>query len=332
MSFRRSSRLRRARLRAVFKTTSDAVFPTSGTGTSGMGLVLQNLVEHGDRVVVGVHGFFGGRLREQAERLGARVDVVEAPFGETTSFEALAAAVRRDKTAILAVVHAETSTGALLDLSGLGALCRESGALLVVDCVTSLGGTEFAFDALGVDAAFSCSQKCLGGPPGLSPVAFSDRALEKARRRKSKPPIFALDLFALLDYWIGPRTYHHTTPIATIYALHEALGLLLDEGLDAAFKRHKNAQAALLERLAPIGLRPFVDAPRRTPMLTTLRTPEGSDEGAIRAALYERYGVEIGGGLGPLKGRFLRVGHMGYGAREAYMAIVASALRDLLAT
>lgn len=319
-----------ARLRAVFGTTNAATFPVSGTGTSGMEAVLGNLLEAGDRVVVGVCGVFGGRIVEQARRLGAEVDVVEVPFGEAVPFASLRAALDRGPAAALALVHAETSTGVLQDLTGVGALCRERGALFLLDCVTSLGGAPLALDADGVDAAYSCSQKCLGAPPGLSPVSFSPRALDKFARRRVKPVSWPLDLGLLLDYWGAARAYHHTAPISTLYALHEGLGLLLDEGLPASYARHRRVQDFLLAGLPELGLAPFVPPERRTPMVTSIRIPDGVDDLTIRKALYARFGIEIGGGLGPLKGRLWRVGHMGYGAREENMLTVLGALRALL--
>ena len=320
-----------ARLRAVFETTNPATFAAPGTGTAGMETVLANLLEAGDRIVVGVCGIFGGRIREQAERVGARVETVEAPFGEAVPLDAIAAALEREPAAAVAIVHAETSTGVLQDLTGLGELCRRKNALFLVDCVTSLGGTPFPVDRLGVDGAYSCSQKCLGAPPGLSPVTFSPRALAKFAARKTKVASWYLDLGLLLNYWGGDRAYHHTTPISIVYALHEGLGLLLDEGAAAAHARHRRVQEFLIERLPATGLEPFVPASRRLPMVTAVKIPDGVDDLAVRRALYARFGIEIGGGLGPLKGKVWRIGHMGYGAREEYMLAALGALRELLA-
>ncbi|HYC76277.1 MAG TPA: aminotransferase class V-fold PLP-dependent enzyme [Planctomycetota bacterium] len=319
-----------ARLRETFRTTSPATLAVSGTGGAGMEAVLVNLVEAGDRVVVGQAGEFGRRLADQARRLGATVDVVEATPGAQVPLDALRRAAESSPTAAVAVVHAETSTGVLQDLDGLGEVCRRAGALLLVDCVTSLGGVAFAFDASGIDAAFSCSQKCLGAPPGLAPVAFSERALERFRRRRTPPPSRYFDLGLLLDYWGGARTYHHTLSSTLVYALHEGLGLLLDEGLDAAAARHRRVQRFLIDGLADLGLEPFVDAASRLPMVTAVRVPDGVDDAATRAALLSRFGVEIGGGLGALKGRVWRIGHMGHGAREEAMLAVLGALRVVL--
>jgi alanine-glyoxylate transaminase/serine-glyoxylate transaminase/serine-pyruvate transaminase len=319
-----------ARLRAVFGTRNAATFPVSGTGASGMEAVLGNLLEAGDRIVVGAGGVFGLRIVEQARRLGAEVEAIEVPFGEAVPQAALRAALERAPAAAVALVHAETSTGVLQDLAGIGALCRDHGALFLLDCVTSLGGAPLALDDDGVDAAYSCSQKCLGAPPGLSPVSFSPRALEKFARRRTKPVSWPLDLGLLLDYWGPARAYHHTAPISTLYALHEGLGLLLEEGLPASFARHRRVQEFLLRGLAELGLAPFTAAERRAPMLTAVSIPSGVDDLTVRRALYTRFGVEIGGGLGPLKGRIWRIGHMGYGAREEYMLTALGALRELL--
>jgi alanine-glyoxylate transaminase / serine-glyoxylate transaminase / serine-pyruvate transaminase len=318
------------RLREVFRTSNRLTLPLPGTGSAGMEAAIVNFLEPGDRAVIGVNGVFGARLKDQAERIGVRVEAVEAPFGETLPIARLREATRRERTHAVVVVHAETSTGALQDLTGVGELCRESDALFVLDCVTSLGGVDVRLDDWGVDAAYSGSQKCLSAPPGLSPASFSERALAKLRARKTKVPSWYLDLGMIAAYWGGERAYHHTAPISMIFALHEALGLVLDEGLEASFARHRRVQEFLLRGLADLGLEPFVPAERRLPMLTAINVPAGVDEAAVRRDLYARFGVEIGGGLGPLKGKVWRIGHMGHGAREENMLAVLGALRELL--
>jgi alanine-glyoxylate transaminase/serine-glyoxylate transaminase/serine-pyruvate transaminase len=314
-------------LRAVFETESEHVYCMSGTGSAGMETVLVNLIEPGARVLVGVCGVFGGRMAEVARRAGADVTEVRGEWGRALSAEAFRTAAHGQRFDLLCVVHAETSTGVLQPLEPLRELCDELGALLVVDAVTSLGGVPVRMDARRLDAVYSGTQKCLSCPPGLSPLALSERAAERLRRRTRPVQSWYLDLSLIAQYWGRERAYHHTAPINMIYGLHEALRLVLDEG-DARFERHRCVSAALAAGLEAMGLELLVPKEERLPPLTAVRIPEGVDDGPVRAALLREHGIEIGGGLGPLKGRVWRIGLMGAGATKENVDQVLGALRD----
>jgi alanine-glyoxylate transaminase / serine-glyoxylate transaminase / serine-pyruvate transaminase len=317
----------RARLRAVFGTTNELTLAMSGTGSAGMETVIVNLVEPGDRVVVAVNGVFGGRLAEVARRAGGEVTTVETPWGRTVDRDALRAAIRDRAPRVVAVVHAETSTGALTPLDGLAAEVRAHDGLLVVDCVTSLGGLPVDIDAHGVDAAYSGSQKCLSCPPGLSPVTLGPRAVARLAARTTPVASWYLDLSLLRSYWGQERAYHHTAPINMLYALHEALAVVLEEGLAARYARHRDAHARLAGELAALGL-PFVSQDGyRLPMLNAIAAPAGVDEAAIRKRLLDAHAIEIGGGLGAFKGKAWRIGLMGHGATTDSVDRVIGALR-----
>jgi alanine-glyoxylate transaminase/serine-glyoxylate transaminase/serine-pyruvate transaminase len=295
-----------------------------------METVIVNLVEPGDRVLVGVNGVFGGRLAEVARRAGATVTTIDAPWGRALDRDALAAAIVRDAPRVVAVVHAETSTGVALDIEGLSDLVHAHDGLFVVDCVTSLAGMPLEIDAWGIDAAYSGTQKCLSCPPGLSPVTLSPRAVARLERRTHKVPSWYLDLTLLKSYWGQERAYHHTAPINMLYALHEALAIVREEGLPARFARHRAAHERLAEAMRALGL-PFVSQEgHRLPMLNAVATPAGVDEAALRRRLLDEHGIEIGGGLGPLAGRVWRVGLMGYSAREENVARFLTAMRIIL--
>lgn len=317
-------------LRKVFGTASRFTLPVSGTGSAGMELTVSNLVEPGDRVVVGVNGVFGGRMRDLAKRLGAEVVEVVAEFGRPLDPEAVVAAVAGGPTRLVAMVHAETSTGVLTDPRPIAAAARAAGALLLLDCVTSLGGAPVELDAWGVDAAFSGTQKCLSVPPGLSPVALSDRALERIAARRSGPGTWYFDVSLLQGYWGGERTYHHTAPISMVYALAAGLREALAEGLEARFARHREVAEALYRGLEVLGLSCSVEAAHRTPMLTTVALPSGFDELTARRTIRQRHRIEIGGGLGPWAGRVWRIGLMGHGARLSSVLRVLAAIGDVL--
>jgi len=322
----------KAALRQVLCTVNDVTFPVSGTGSAGMEAVLVNMLVPGDRVVVGVNGVFGGRIANLAERYGADVTRIEAPWGEAIASDDLAAAARATRPAIIAVVHGETSTGVLQPMTGLGELARETGALLLADCVTSLAGAPVLVDEWGVDLVYSGTQKCLNCPPGLAPVSFGPRAIERFEARATPVPSFYLDLGEILKYVgdDGTRSYHHTAPINLTYALHEALNLVEEEGLEARWARHADAAGYLIDRVAQRGLEPLVDPAIRLPPLTTLRVPEGIDEAAVRTRLLERHDIELGPGLGPLAGRVWRVGLMGVNARREVVDRFVAALDDCL--
>jgi alanine-glyoxylate transaminase / serine-glyoxylate transaminase / serine-pyruvate transaminase len=318
-----------ADLRRLFRTENPFTLPVSGTGSAGMEICLANLVEPGDRVVVGVHGVFGGRMLDLVERLGGEVVAVTAPFGEPLDPAAMIAAVRAGPTRVVAFVHAETSTGVLIDPAPIAAAAREVGALCVLDCVTSLGGTPVDIDGWGVDAAFSGTQKCLSVPPGLSPVTFSPRALERVAARARRPSTWYLDVGLLSGYWGGERVYHHTAPISMIFALRSGLEQMHAEGDDARFARHLDVAESLYRGLDVLGLGCLVPAEYRTPMLTTVALPDDiEDEAALRAVIRHESRIEIGGGLGPLVGRVWRIGLMGHGARPESVARVLTAIGD----
>ncbi|MFO0744608.1 MAG: aminotransferase class V-fold PLP-dependent enzyme [Myxococcota bacterium] len=285
-----------------------------------------NLVEAGDPVVVGVHGVFGQRMAEVARRAGARVVTVEAPWGTALDPEAVRAAAKSHGAKLIAVVHAETSTGVLLDLAPFRAIADEVGALLLVDAVTSLGGVSIGVDRLRIDAIYSGSQKCLSCPPGLAPISFSPAAEAALVARKSPVQSWYLDLSLIRQYWGEQRVYHHTAPINMLYGLHEALRLVMVEGLAARAERHRQVARLLWSGLAALGFELLVPEADRLPPLTTVRVPDGVDEAAVRRDMLERFGVEIGGGLGPLKGKVWRIGLMGHGATPQNVAWCLAAL------
>lgn len=321
----------RSMLRAVFRTENELTLPMSGTGSAGMETVLVNLLRPGDRVLVGVNGVFGERMCDVAGRLGADVVRVEGEWGRALDPQAFRAAAAGKPCAALCAVHAETSTGVLQQVPPLREVADELGALLVLDCVTSLGGVAVELDRWGVDAAYSGTQKCLSCPPGLAPVSLSPRASEVLATRGSKVPSWYLDLSMIASYWGSARTYHHTAPIQMIYGLYEALRLVLAEGLEARERRHRLHARALVAGLAAIGLEPAVPEDERLPPLTCVRIPEGIDDLGVRRFLLERFGIEIGGGLGRLKGRVWRIGLMGAGANRRNVTVCLGALASALA-
>lgn len=316
-------------LRRVFGTDNEFTMPMSGTGSAGMETCVVNLVEPGDRVVVGVHGVFGRRLAEVARRAGALVRTVDAPWGRPLDPEDVRRSVA-DGCDVLCVVHAETSTGVLTDLGPYRAIADEAGALLLVDAVTSLGGVPVEVDRHGLDAVYSATQKCLSCPPGLSPVTLSDRARDRMGRRRAPPQSWYLDLGLIARYWGGERAYHHTAPVNMLYALHEALRLALEEGLGARFARHRETSGALAAGLEAMGLELPVPRESRLPPLTLVRTPDGIDEAKVRRHLLSRYGLEIGGGLGELRGRAWRIGLMGNSCTPRHVTLCLAALADAL--
>lgn len=317
------------RLRAVFGTANALTMPLSGTGSAGMEASLVNVVRPGDPVVVGVNGLFGERLAECAVRLGADVVRVEAPWGEPLDPAAMAAAHRAP--AVIAVVHAETSTGVRNDVAAIAA--AKGDALLVADVVTSLGGMEVAVDAWGVDVAYSCSQKCLGAPPGLAPITLSPRARQRLVER---PRSWYLDLGLIAGYVEagGGRTYHHTAPVSMVAALHGALGAVLDEGLAGSWERHERCGRALQDGLEAMGLQLVAPQDHRLAQLTTVRVPAdlagGAGEAEVRRRLLGEHDIEIGAGVGPMAGRVWRIGCMGHGARPRHVAAVLAALAEVL--
>lgn len=319
-------------LRRVFGTENRLTLPVSGTGTAGMEAALTNVIEPGDSVVVGVKGYFGERIADIAARCGGIVTRVEAEWGTHIPAEKIAEAVTKVSTPkLVALVHGETSTGILQPLRDAVEIAHQSGALFLADCVTSLGGQPVEMDALGIDIAYSCTQKCLAGPPGLSPISFSERAVEVIRNRKTPIQSFYLDMTLLENYWHGEqRSYHHTVSMSLIYALREALRVVLEEGLDTRYKRHEHNARALLAGAKAIGLQPAAEEGYRAPMLTTLRIPDGIDDTMIRKGLITDYGIEIGAGLGIFAGKAWRIGLMGESSNQRNVMLVLNALEKLL--
>jgi alanine-glyoxylate transaminase / serine-glyoxylate transaminase / serine-pyruvate transaminase len=321
-----------ALLRAVWRMPDGDVLALPSTGTTAMEAGLANLLEPGDTAIVAEAGFFGRRLGDIAERHGATVVRVTAPWGETVPNAALLDALDRHPEArLVAVVHAETSTGALHPLRELGTALFGYDVLLLADCVTSLGGIPLEAGPWGVDFAYSCTQKCLAAPPGMAPVAISPRAWRRIRARRTPVP-FALDLELLRRYWVDrPAVYHHTTPILSVYALHEALRLVLEEGLEARWSRHAAAGAHLQAALRARGLGLLADPGRQMAPLTAVRVPDGVDGRAVQARLLAEHGIEVGGGLGPAAPPIWRIGLMGRNATTATATRVLAALDDVLA-
>ena len=315
-------------LRTVMGTRNEMTAPMSGTGSSGMEAAFVNLIEPGDPVLVLVNGVFGKRMVDVARRLGADVEELEFEWGTPVLPDKVAPVLKAKKRALIAVVHAETSTGVRNPIEELGPLVQASGALYLVDAVTSLGGLPVEVDKIGADVCYSGSQKCLSCPPGLAPLTMNDRALAKLKGRKTKVPNWYLDVSMIIDYWQGAkRAYHHTAPINMLYAMHAALSVLLEEGLPAAYARHKAMHERLATGLDKIGLKLFVDPSYRLPMLNAVTVPAGTDEAAVRKTLLERDGIEIGAGLGPLAGKIWRVGLMGHTARPENVDRVVDALK-----
>jgi len=318
-------------LRQVMGTKNEITLPMSGTGSAGMEAAFVNLVERGDKVLVLVNGVFGKRMAEVARRLGAEVEECEFTWGTPVDPDRAAKKIREKKWQIVAIVHAETSTGVRNPVEVIGPLVHEAGALYIVDAVTSLGGIPVEVDAIGADLCYSGTQKCLSCPPGLAPLTISDRAIAKLKSRSTKVPNWYLDLSLIMDYWQGSkRAYHHTAPINMLYALHAALSLLLEEGLENSYDRHRNMHQRLVQGLSDLGLELPVAEPYRLPMLNAVTVPEDVDEGAVRRTLLESYNIEIGAGLGPLAGKIWRIGLMGYTAQPENVDKVLSALKNIV--
>ncbi len=323
-------------LRQVFRTTNHHTIPMSATGTGGLETILDNLLEPGDECIVGVIGYFGQRLAQMASRAGATVRVLEAAPGDVIAPERFEAELRKKPAKLLALVHAETSTGAWQPVPEVAEIAHRYGALIAIDCVTSLGGVPVEIDSWGggIDAAGSCSQKCIGSPPGLSPVTFGPRALAARQRRRAKPATWYFDLDLLFQYWgeadgSRERAFHHTAPVASIYALREALRLVLEEGLEARWARHRAAHERFVEGLERLGLELFTPPTHRLPQLNVIRVPKGVDDAGVRRRLLER-GIEIAGGFGQLKGMIWRVGLMGYNATPERVDLLLGALEEAL--
>ena len=319
-------------LRRVFGTENRLTLPVSGTGTAGMEAALANVIEPGDGIVVGIKGYFGERIADIATRCGSVVTRVEAEWGTHIPAEKIAEAIAQvSNPKLVALVHGETSTGILQPLEDAAEIAHQSGALFLADCVTSLGGQPIDMDARGIDIAYSCTQKCLAAPPGLSPISFSERAVEVIQNRKTPIQSFYLDMTLLENYWHSEkRSYHHTVSMSLIYALREALRVIVEEGLDARYERHEHNACALLAGATAIGLQPAAEEGYRAPMLTTLRIPDGIDDATIRKRLITDYGIEIGAGLGTFAGKAWRIGLMGESSNQRNVMLVLNALEKLL--
>ena len=320
----------RVMLRSVYGTENGLTMPMSGTGSAGMETLFVNLLQPGDKALIGVNGVFGTRMCEVARRCGAEVTVVEAPWGRALDPEDLRKAAKAGGFKVMALVHAETSTGVSQDLSPMRAIADEAGALLLTDCVTSLGGQPVELDTYGVDAAYSGTQKCLSAPPGLAPVSFNDRAVEVLSNRAAPVQSWYLDLNLIAKYWGGERAYHHTAPVNMVCALHEALRLALEEGLEARFARHAQNGAALRAGLSAMGLALPVPEGERLSQLTLVQIPEGVEDKAIRGRLIRDHGLEIGGGLGKFAGKAWRIGLMGHASTPRNVLLVLAALKAAL--
>ena len=321
-------------LRQVFLTRNEMTFPVSGTGSAGMEFCLVNLIEPGDEVVIGVNGVFGTRMVDVAERCGAKVTKVESPWGRIIEPGQVADALKAFKgrpPKFVAVVHAETSTGALTPVEEISRLAHDAGALMVLDTVTSLAGCPVRIDDWNIDAVYSGTQKCLSCPPGLSPVSLSTRAMDVATKRKSKVQSWYLDVNMLASYWGQERVYHHTAPISMNYALHEALRLVLAEGLENRWKRHQDNHLLLVDGLKGLGLAIASQEGHQLWQLNAVSVPPGVDEGAVRKRLLAEFNIEIGAGLGPLKGKIWRVGLMGETSRRERVEAFLSALKACFA-
>ncbi len=319
-------------LRETFLTKNQMTFPVSGTGSAGMEFCFVNLIEPGDEVVVGINGVFGMRMADVAERCGAKVTKVEAQWGRIIEPEQISEALKDKQRKLVAIVHAETSTGALTPVEEISKIVHEAGALLLLDTVTSLGGCPVRVDDWEVDAVYSGTQKCLSCPPGLAPVSLSERAIKVIKERKSSVQSWYLDVNLLANYWSeGARVYHHTAPISMNYALHEALRLVLEEGLKKRWARHEENHHALKAGLDELGLGIASQEEHQLWQLNAVTVPEGVDEAAVRVGLLENHGIEVGPGLGPLKGKVWRVGLMGYSSQPKNLQAFLSATKTMLA-
>jgi alanine-glyoxylate transaminase/serine-glyoxylate transaminase/serine-pyruvate transaminase len=317
-------------LRYVFETDNRLTIPVSGTGSAGMEAAVANLLEAGDEIVVCVNGYFGERMCDMVSRLGAKPVRVEAEWGRTMDIEKVRAAWKSSRAGALFAVQAETSTGALQPLAPLREIADERGGLLIVDTVTSLGAHAVAVDRHGIDGCYSGTQKALSCPPGLSPVTFSERAVAKIKSRKAKPASWYLDLGLVANYWGSERTYHHTAPITMNYALREALRIVAEEGLEARRRRHELNHRALVAGVEAMGLKMHVAPDERLWTLNTVCIPDGVDDARVRRRLLEEFNIEVGGGLGALKGRVWRVGLMGSGSTANNVFLLLAALEKCL--
>jgi alanine-glyoxylate transaminase/serine-glyoxylate transaminase/serine-pyruvate transaminase len=318
-------------LRAVFETANRVTFAVPGTGGAGMEACLANLIEADEEIVVCVNGFFGQRMADLAARWGGKVVRVDADWGKPFDMQRVRDVYRSSSARILAMVHAETSTGMRNPIEELKTLRDVRDAILIVDSVTSLGAHPVGIDRNGIDASYSCTQKGIGAPPGLAPVTFSERALEKMRTRKKPPRTWYLDVQLLDKYWNSERVYHHTAPALMTYAMREALAIILEEGLQVRWRRHESNSKAFVAGIETMGLEMLVAPEHRLWSLNTVRIPPGVDDARVRSRLLNQHNIEIGSGLGSLKGQIWRVGLMGTNSTENIVLLLLSALRSVLA-
>ena len=323
----------KALLQYAYQTENEITMAVSAPGSAGMETCFVNLLEPGDKVIVCRNGVFGGRMLENVQRVGAEAVVVDSPWGRAVEVDKVEDALKANPDAkFLAFVHAETSTGARSDAQALCALAKQHDCLTIVDAVTSLGGVELRVDDWGIDAIYSGSQKCLSCVPGLSPVSFSEQAVEKIKQRKTKVQSWFLDQTLVMDYWggNGKRSYHHTAPVNSLYALHESLVLLHEEGLENAWQRHADMHLILRSGLEKLGINYIVPEDERLPQLNSVYIPDGVDDAKVRGILLNEYNLEIGAGLGDFAGKAWRIGLMGYAARKENIALCLSALESAL--
>lgn len=320
-------------LKYAFQTKNEVTFAVSGPGSVGMETCLVNLVEPGSKVLVCINGVFGGRMKSIVERCGAEAVVINMSWGRAVDPQLFEDTLKKNQGInVCSFVHAETSTGARTDIKTLTEIAHQHNCIVIADTVTSLGGIPLLIDEWNIDVAYSGSQKCLSCPPGLSPVTFNERAVEFIKKRKSPVQSWFMDLNLILSYWSGrsKRAYHHTAPINSLYALHESLLILKEEGIENSWKRHKTNGEKLVSELAKIGLKPFVKVDERLPQLTSVSIPDGIDEAIVRTTLLNKYNLEIGAGLGELAGKVWRVGLMGYSSNEENINELVSAFREIL--
>ena len=319
-------------LRDMFKTKNRVTLTITGAGTAAMECAIDNLAEPGDTVVCCVHGFFGDRMRQMFERANVNLHIVSAPWGQPIDLDILQETLNGlAKVDLVTVVHGETSTGVVQDIKAFSEVVKPTGALLLVDTVASMGGVEFHTDDWGVDCVYTGSQKCLSAPPGLSPISFSDRAVEKVKNRKTPPKSWYLDLLLNWKYWDDVPGYHHTGSIQTMYALHEALNVLHQDGLEARWEHAKKTAAKLYKMLEALGFTLFVSPENRLPTLTTALLPEGLEEGPLRKELLVTHNIEVAGGLGELAGKAWRIGLMGHSCRAQSVDELERVLKTLMA-
>jgi alanine-glyoxylate transaminase / serine-glyoxylate transaminase / serine-pyruvate transaminase len=317
-------------LRQVFRTQNSLTLAVSGTGSAGMETCVVNLIEPGDKMLVCKNGVFGARMADVAERAGAEVTVIERPFGEVFSIQEIRSAIQKSQPKVVGIVHAETSTGAWQPIEEISKAVHDAGALLLADCVTSLGGVPVEVDAWELDAVYSGTQKCLSCPPGLAPVTFSPRAVEAIDKRKTKIASWYLDMTMVRNYWGEDRAYHHTAPINMNYGLHEALRLVLEEGLSARHARHRRNHLALKAGIRAMGMEYAVADDCCLPMLNAVKIPAGAEDVGVRKQLLNEFGIEIGGGLGPMKGKTWRIGLMGEASTPRNVLLFLAALERCL--